>query len=101
MRGAADGLPAAQVRALLGRAPLPALTPRTLTDQGELTADLATLRHGGWLTERGESALGQNGIAAPVFGGAGDPVAAARAYDAAHARYQANMADWQEGTARA
>ncbi|MFC0340924.1 IclR family transcriptional regulator [Paracoccus niistensis] len=69
-------LPLAQVRALLGRAPLPALTGRTLTDQGELTADLATLRHGGWLTERGESALGQNGIAAPVFGGAGDPVAA-------------------------
>lgn len=69
-------LPLAQVRALLGRAPLPALTPRTLTDQGELTADLATLRHGGWLAERSESATGQNGIAAPVFGGAGDPVAA-------------------------
>lgn len=69
-------LPLAQVRALLGRAPLPALTPRTLTDQGELTADLATLRHSGWLTERGESAVGQNGIAAPVFGGAGDPVGA-------------------------
>ena len=69
-------LPLSQVRALLGRAPLPALTPRSLTDQGELTADLATLRHGGWLTERGESALGQNGIAAPVFGGTGEPVAA-------------------------
>ncbi|MBB1491166.1 MULTISPECIES: IclR family transcriptional regulator [unclassified Paracoccus (in: a-proteobacteria)] len=69
-------LPLARVRALLGRAALPALTPRSLTDQGELTADLATLRHGGWLTERGEATLGQNGIAAPVFGGAGEPVAA-------------------------
>ena len=69
-------LPLAQVRALLGRGRLSALTPQTLTDQGELTADLATLRHGGFLTERGEVAEGQNAVAAPVFGGLGDPVAA-------------------------
>ncbi|HRO15878.1 MAG TPA: IclR family transcriptional regulator C-terminal domain-containing protein, partial [Paracoccus sp. (in: a-proteobacteria)] len=69
-------LPLAQVRALLGQGSLPALTSRSLTDQGELTADLATLRHSGYLIERGESALGQAGVAAPVFGGTGDPVAA-------------------------
>lgn len=93
-------LPLAQVRALLGRAPLPALTGRSITDQGELTADLATLRHGGWLAERGESAVGQNGIAAPVFGGAGDPVAAlglagpsARLDDAALAALGAQLAE--------
>ena len=69
-------LPLARVRVLLGQGALPALTPRSFTDQGELTAELATLRHGGWLAERGEAAPGQNGIAAPVFGGSGDPVAA-------------------------
>ena len=92
-------LPLAQVRGLLGRGRLPALTPRTLTDQGELTADLATLRHGGFLTERAEAALGQNAVAAPVFGGAGDPVAAlalagpaARMDDAAMASFGAEVA---------
>ena len=69
-------LPLARVRVLLGQGALPALTPRSFPDQGELTAELATLRHGGWLAERGESVPGQNGIAAPVFGGSGDPVAA-------------------------
>ena len=69
-------LPLQRVQALLGRGAFPLHTDATLTDQGELTADLATLRHGGWLAERSESATGQNGIAAPVFGGAGDPVAA-------------------------
>lgn len=68
-------LPLARVRALLGHA-LPPLTPATLTDAGELTASLATLRHTGWLTERDESAPGQSALAAPVLGGLGDPVAA-------------------------
>ena len=47
-----------------------------MTDQGELTADLATLRHRGVLTDLGESADGQAALAAPVFSGIGDPVAA-------------------------
>ena len=69
-------LPLARVRSLLGRGALPRLTERTLTDQGELTADLATLRHAGWLSERDECAPGQSALAAPVFGGLDDPVAA-------------------------
>lgn len=69
-------LPLAKARVLLGEGPMPALTPHSLIDQGELTAELATLRHFGWLAERGEAALGQNGVAAPVFGGGGEPVAA-------------------------
>lgn len=77
-------LPLAQVRALLGRDALPALTTRTLTDQGEVTADLATLRHGGYLSERGEAAEGQNAVAAPAFGGMGDPVAALAVAGPAH-----------------
>lgn len=69
-------LPLARVEALLGAGPLPALTPQSLTDQGALTADLATLRHAGWLSERDESVPGQSAVAAPVFAGLGDPVAA-------------------------
>lgn len=70
-------LPLSRVRALLGAdGALPALTPRTLTDGGELIADLATLRHSGWLAERDEAAEGQSAVAAPVFGGLDDPVAA-------------------------
>lgn len=69
-------LPLERARDLLGRGPLPALTARTMTDQGELTADLATLRHRGVLTDLGESAEGQAALAAPVFSGIGDPVAA-------------------------
>lgn len=93
-------LPLARVRGLLGRGGLPALTARTLTDQGELTADLATLRYSGFLAERAEAALGQNAVAAPVFGGAGDPVAAlavagpaARMDDAVIARLGAMVAE--------
>ncbi len=69
-------LPLARVQALLGRGDLPALTPASMTDQGVLTADLATIRHSGAAREIGESAEGLNGLAAPVFGGLGDPVAA-------------------------
>lgn len=69
-------LPLASVRAMFGKGALPALTERTLTDQGDLTADLATLRHAGWLSERDEATLGQSAVAAPVFGGLGEPVAA-------------------------
>ncbi|WP_169712147.1 IclR family transcriptional regulator [Paracoccus contaminans] len=70
-------LPLSRVRVLLGAdGALPALTHRTLTDGGELIADLATLRHSGWLAERDEAAEGQSAVAAPVFGGLDDPVAA-------------------------
>lgn len=69
-------LPLDRVQTLLGGGALAALTGRTLTDQGALTADLATLRHTGWLHEQDEMAEGQSAIAAPVFGGLDDPVAA-------------------------
>lgn len=69
-------LPLARVQALLGRGNLPALTGASMTDQGVLTADLATIRHSGVSRETAESTGGLNGLAAPVFGGLGDPVAA-------------------------
>ncbi|PZO67304.1 MAG: IclR family transcriptional regulator [Paracoccus denitrificans] len=68
-------LPLARVEALLG-SDLPALTPASLTDQGALTADLATIRQVGAAFEAGETDPHVNSIAAPVFGGGGDPVAA-------------------------
>ncbi|WP_299360567.1 IclR family transcriptional regulator [uncultured Paracoccus sp.] len=69
-------LPLQRVHALLGRGDLPALTAATRTDQGDLTADLATIRHSGVAREIDEAAEGLSGLAAPVFGGLGDPVAA-------------------------
>ena len=51
-------------------------TDATLTDQGELTADLATIRHTGVTRDAGEWQAGLSSIAAPVFGGLGEPVAA-------------------------
>lgn len=69
-------LPLARVEALLGAGPLPALTPASLTDQGDLTADLATIRQVGAAFEYGETAPQIHALAAPVFGGLGEPVAA-------------------------
>lgn len=69
-------LPLGRVETLLGRGAAEALTPATLTDQGALTADLATIRHAGFALDRQEGAAGLVAVAAPVFGGLGEPVAA-------------------------
>ena len=69
-------LPLQRVQALLGRGAFPFHTDATLTDQGELTADLATIRHTGVTRDAGEWQAGLSSIAAPVFGGLGEPVAA-------------------------
>lgn len=69
-------LPLQRVQALLGRGAFPFHTAATLTDQGMLTADLATIRHTGVTRDAGEWQAGLSSIAAPVFGGLGEPVAA-------------------------
>jgi DNA-binding IclR family transcriptional regulator len=54
-------------RAALLRAPLPALTGATLTDAAELGEELAAARATGYAVEDGEAAIGDAGLAAPVY----------------------------------
>jgi IclR family acetate operon transcriptional repressor len=64
-------LPEAEQRAILAR-PLPAITPQTITDPAALTRALARIRQQGYAITRGERTPGAVGIAAPVFGAAGN-----------------------------
>jgi len=65
----------AQARIL--SAPLPGLTPHSLTDRSALEAELTRVRRDGIALERSESRLGMSCVAAPIFGRpATTPVAA-------------------------
>ena len=64
------------VRERLLRPPLERLTPHTITDPAALGAQLAEIRREGLARTRGELEVGLDAIAAPVFGPAGDVVAA-------------------------
>lgn len=59
-------LPEADQGRLLAGA-LPVLTGGTVTDPAELAGELAEARGAGYATENGEAAIGDAGIAAPVF----------------------------------
>ncbi len=63
-------LPDAEQRAILAR-PLPAITPRTVTDPAQLARALAHIRRQGYAITRGERTPGAVGIAAPIHGAAG------------------------------
>lgn len=56
--------------------PLERLTPRTVADLPALRRDLAGIRRRGYATTVDELELGLSGVAAPVFDGHGDVVAA-------------------------
>lgn len=62
-------LPEAERRAILA-APLPALTPQTITDPAAVARTLANIRAQGYALTRGERTPGAVGIAAPIFGAA-------------------------------
>ncbi len=66
--------PALRDRALA--APLDRRTPRTITDVGMLRAELDRVRARGWATAPGESLVGVNALAAPIFEGGGRMVGA-------------------------
>lgn len=55
---------------------LPALTGATIVDPDELAAHLETVRTSGYAVEDGEAAIGDAGIAAPVFDHTGEPAGA-------------------------
>jgi DNA-binding IclR family transcriptional regulator len=56
--------------------PLQVCTPNTVTDPGELRAQLAEARTRGWAYTREELEIGLNAVAAPVFSADGTVVAA-------------------------
>lgn len=68
-------LPDAERRALLGGA-LAVLTGASVTDADELERQLTRVRGTGYALEDQESAIGDAGIAAPVFDRSGEPVGA-------------------------
>lgn len=59
-------LPDEEVRDLLGRVGMPALTPRTVVDTDRLLTQLRAVRRKGFATESGEMELGVRCLAVPV-----------------------------------
>jgi DNA-binding IclR family transcriptional regulator len=74
-KAVAAHLPDPELGALLS-GPLPALTGATITDRDELSVQLEAVRSSGYAVEDGEAAIGDAGIAAPVFDHTGDAVGA-------------------------
>jgi DNA-binding IclR family transcriptional regulator len=68
-------LPEARQRSVLAQR-LPAFTPRTITNPGQLKAQLGLIRSQGWSEDSGEYAEGVHAIAAPVFDAFDDLAAA-------------------------
>ncbi|MFC5142623.1 IclR family transcriptional regulator [Actinomycetospora rhizophila] len=56
--------------------PMPARTPRTLTDADAVRRELAAIPDRGWAVEREEGNIGVSCVAAPIFGPLGEVVAA-------------------------
>jgi IclR family pca regulon transcriptional regulator len=69
-------LPEAQAQAILGPAPLPARTPRTLTDPRVIMAELARIRAQGYAVIDQEVEIGLCSIALPLVNARGRMVAA-------------------------
>lgn len=69
-------LPEAEVEALLGGRELQSFTPHTLVDRNRLMAELRRIRRRGYAINNQELVIGICGVAAPIFGVSGRPVAA-------------------------
>ncbi|MBR0646822.1 IclR family transcriptional regulator [Plastoroseomonas hellenica] len=69
-------LPSDEADALLGAAPLPRLTPRTITDRAALRADLAAAAARGWAFVDGENLMGVISAGAVIRDAGGAVVAA-------------------------
>jgi DNA-binding IclR family transcriptional regulator len=70
--GLAHAEPAVRERVLLSRLDL--RTPHTITSPTALRAELARILARGWATAPGESVIGVNALAAPIFEGGGQMV---------------------------
>jgi IclR family acetate operon transcriptional repressor len=61
-------LPEAEIRAILRRRGMPALSERTITDPGKLLAELQQVRAQGYAMDNQEGALGFCCLAVPIYG---------------------------------
>ncbi|MBL3552058.1 HTH-type transcriptional regulator BhcR [Rhodovulum sulfidophilum] len=68
-------LPAARVAAILETQGLPGFTPRSITSETGLHADLDRIRARGYAIDDQERAEGMRCIAAPIFNAHGEPIA--------------------------
>jgi len=68
--------PEAEVRALLESTPLPARTPKTLTDPGAILAELARVKAQGYAVIDEEVELGLRSLAVPLVSARGRTIAA-------------------------
>ncbi|MBL3586002.1 IclR family transcriptional regulator [Rhodovulum sulfidophilum] len=68
-------LPAARVAAILKTQGLPGFTPRSITSETGLHADLDRIRARGYAIDDQERAEGMRCIAAPIFNAHGEPIA--------------------------
>jgi IclR family pca regulon transcriptional regulator len=69
-------LPEEEVRALLDGQRFESFTEYTIVDEARLMAELRRVRRRGYATNNQELVLGIFGVAAPIFGVSGRPVAA-------------------------
>jgi DNA-binding IclR family transcriptional regulator len=69
-------MPDEEIERVLDRSELKPSTERTITDRDRLRAELRRVRSRGYAVNNQELALGLVGIAAPVFGVSGEPIAA-------------------------
>lgn len=69
-------LPDDEVAALLDRRELEPITEHTVTDRSRLMAELRRIRAAGYAVNDQQVVLGIRGIAAPIFGVSGRPIAA-------------------------
>jgi IclR family transcriptional regulator, KDG regulon repressor len=65
-----------ELDSLLGKNPLPRLTPKTIVKPEQLKVELARIRAHGYAVGNEENELGVRGVAAPIFGSSGRAVAA-------------------------
>lgn len=61
-------LPDAEVKEIIQRNGMPAMTPQTITTHDDLMDDLDGVRRRGWAEDNGEQEIGVRCIAAPVLG---------------------------------
>lgn len=69
-------LPEAEIDLLLGKGPLPRLTPKTITNPARLRVELARVRKLGYAVSDEQNELGIRSVAAPIFDRSGRAVAA-------------------------
>jgi DNA-binding IclR family transcriptional regulator len=82
-----------ELDAYLSAGALVALTPKTITDQGLLRAEIVRVRQSGWAIDNEEIAVGLRCLAVPVKDAAGKTIAAISASDASSSLNMPDITD--------